>query len=256
MILRNGLPSNGDDIALDDGLQFGRGAFETLRVTGRPLFLGRHCERLNQAMEKLGLPRQADPDGIAALVERYRIRDCVLKILLTRKNELLITRPFPYRPEEYARGFRLTLAASRRATFNPYAGYKTLNYLESLLAREKAVASGFDDALFLNERGELAETASANLFFVKDGAIHTPEPGCGLLEGILRQWVMENVPVLAGRYSLDELRSADEVFITNSVVGIMPISEIDGTGMPMPDNGVTRSLMETYEKAIVREGGV
>lgn len=255
MILRNGLPSNGDDIALDDGLQFGRGAFETLRVTGRPLFLERHCERLNQAMEKLGLPRQADSAGIAALVERYRIRDCVLKILLTRKNELLITRPFPYLPEVYARGFRLTPAHSRRASFAPYAGLKTLNYLESLLARETAVAAGYDDALFLNERSELAETAAANLFFVKDGAIHTPDPACGLLEGILRQWVMENTPVQAGRHSLDELRSADEVFLTNSVVGIMPVSEIDGTVMPMPENGVTRSLMEAYEKAMGKEGG-
>jgi 4-amino-4-deoxychorismate lyase len=251
MILRNGLPSSGDDIVLDDGLQFGRGAFETLRVTTHPVFLERHCERLNLAMERLGLPRRVEATGIAALADRYAIRDCVLKILATRKNELLITRPFPYLPEQYERGFRLALAKTRRSSINPFPGMKTLNYLESLLAREAAAAAGFDDALFLNDRGELSETASANLFFMHGGILHTPEAGCGLLEGILRQWVLEAGSVREGRYSYQDLLHADEVFVTNSVVGIMPVSAVDDVPLPMPvDNSATRMWMQAYTEAV------
>ena len=251
MIIRNGLPSNGDDIVLDDGLQFGRGAFETLRVTAHPIFLERHCERLNMAMERLGLPRRVEASGITALADRFAIRDCVLKILVTRKNELLITRPFPYLPEQYERGFRLSLAKTLRSSINPFPGMKTLNYLESLLAREAATGAGFDDALFLNDRGELAETAAANVFFAKDGVLYTPEAGCGLLEGILRQWVLEAGPVREGRYSYQDLIHADEAFITNSVVGIMPVSAVDGYAIPMPLDRAARSWMHAYAKAVL-----
>ena len=249
MILRNGLPSNGDDIVLDDGLQFGRGAFETLRVTAHPVFLERHCERLNLAMERLGLQRRVEAAGMAALVDRFAIRDCVLKILVTRKNELLITRPFPYTPEQYERGFRVSLARTHRSSVNPFPGMKTLNYLESLLAREEATEAGFDDALFLNDRGELAETAAANVFFVKDDVLHTPEAGCGLLEGILREWVIAAGSVREGRYTYMDLVHADEAFVTNSVVGIMPVSAVDDFAIPMPGNSVTRSFMNAYAKA-------
>ena len=248
MILRNGLPSTGNDLVLDDGLQFGRGAFETLRVTDRPLFLQQHCDRINLALERLDIPRSVALESVSGLIERHGIRDCVLKILVTRENELLITRPFPYPPETYERGFHLAITDTRRSSTSPLTSIKTLNYLENLLAREAAVGSGSDDVLFLNERGEMAETTASNLFFVNDGVLYTPEAGCGLLEGIVRQWVMEMFHVRTGRYPLDVLRVAEEAFVTNSVLGIMPVAAVGGQDIPRGD--FTQGLMELYEEFV------
>ncbi|NLN46834.1 MAG: hypothetical protein GX153_09770 [Clostridiaceae bacterium] len=243
-MLRNGIPSDGTDLVFDDGLAFGRGAFETLLVTIRPRFLDRHCARLNATLSRLGLACRVDPSAIARLADLHNLRHCVLKILVTEHNELLVTRPLPYTAAQYRQGFRLATAKTRRHADAVWVAHKTLNYLENLTAREEAVQLGADDALFLNERGDIAETSSGNLFAVMDDRLVTPDPSCGLLPGILRAWVMETLPVAQERLSYAALLHAQEVFVTNSVVGVMPVSSIDGISVRMPDTGVTRTLSD------------
>lgn len=244
MLLRNGSPSDGTNIVFDEGLAFGRGAFETLRVTDRPRFLERHCARLNATLSALGLTRRIDPSEIAQLTDLHNLRNCVLKILATEQNELLVTRPFPYTAAQYRQGFRLVTAKSHRRTDAKWVAHKTLNYLENLTAREEAIRMGADDALFRNERGDVAETSSGNLFAVMGDRLVTPDPSSGLLPGILRAWVMESFPVAQEQLSYAALLEAQEVFMTNSVVGVMPVSSIDGIPVRMPDTGVARTLSE------------
>ncbi len=244
MLLHNGLPGDGTNIVFDEGLAFGRGAFETLRVTARPRFLDRHCARLNATLTALGIARRIDPVEITRLVNLHNLRNCVLKILVTEQNELLVTRPFPYTAAQYRQGFHLVTAKSRRRTDAEWVTHKTLNYLENLTAREEAIRKGADDALFRNERGDVAETSSGNLFAVIGDRLVTPDPSSGLLPGILRAWVMESFPVAQERLPYAALLEAQEVFVTNSVVGVMPVSIIDGIAVRMLDTGVARTLSD------------
>jgi 4-amino-4-deoxychorismate lyase len=82
--------------------------------------------------------------------------------------------------------------------------------------------------MFLNVHNELAEGSVSNIFFVKDNQLYTPDISCGLLDGIIRGWVMENFNVYTGRFTIEDMEKADECFITNSVMGIMRVNEIEG----------------------------
>ncbi|MBC8073177.1 MAG: aminotransferase class IV family protein, partial [Deltaproteobacteria bacterium] len=133
---------------------------------------------------------------------------------------------------------------------------KSGNYLGSILALRQAIAEGGDDAILCNAAGEIAEGATSNVFFVKDGELVTPDLQAGLLAGITREVVCElaaelEVPVLARRVQPDQLRAADEVFMTSSVRGIMPVTRLDGRvvggGVAGP---VTTRLRQRYDRYI------
>lgn len=110
--------------------------------------------------------------------------------------------------------------------------HKTANYMENYFIARAAIRQGFDDAVFLNTQNQVTETTKSNLFFVKDGVLHTPNVQCGLLPGVIREWVIRKAASLGidcreGYYGLAELMEADEVLITNSVMGIMHGQKID-----------------------------
>ena len=113
------------------------------------------------------------------------------------------------------------------------AGHKTLAYLEHLLARELAVAAGADDAVRLDARGEVAECATSNIFLVHAGRVSTPPLATGALPGIVRARVLAacarlGVPAAATAIALTDLRAADELFVTSSVRGVVPVTALDG----------------------------
>jgi branched-subunit amino acid aminotransferase/4-amino-4-deoxychorismate lyase len=223
MLWINGQPSQGQDLILDDGLLFGRGVFETIRVGDQPIFWAEHLLRLNQGLSDLGIRPPVDPDVLLRQVQSLPIRHCVLKIVATAANLILQTRPLPAADH---RAWHLAVASGTRTSNPLLLSSKNLNYLDNLLAWENARQAGFDDVIWLNSAGQVAETSRANLFWLRDGQILTPDLACGLLNGVVRQWVIANYPVQAGFFSLDDLLSANAVFITNSLIGIQPISRI------------------------------
>src|SRR5258705_5311302 len=119
----------------------------------------------------------------------------------------------------------LSLAVSpyRINPFSPLSGIKSLNYLDHVLSREEAQSRDFDEAVVLNERGEIVSATTANLFWVKKGTIQTPNLGTGIIAGVTRQNVIEIaekhfIPVVEGVYEMPDLTDADEIFLTSSVV--------------------------------------
>ncbi len=122
------------------------------------------------------------------------------------------------------------------------AGFKTHNYLESMLAATAAVEAGCYDALRLNTRGFLAEGAVSNLFFSSEGRLMTPSEHTGLLPGVVRAAILEALPVVEGLFTLDQLLRAEAVFLTNSSIGVLPVdfllhegSRIDLQSIQHPD---------------------
>jgi branched-subunit amino acid aminotransferase/4-amino-4-deoxychorismate lyase len=113
---------------------------------------------------------------------------------------------------------------------------------------------GSDEVLFLDTQNHLSEGATSNIFFIKDGIIYTPTKECGILEGIIRNKLIElieknkHLVIKKGFYSLKELLSADEVFLTNSIMGIMPVSKINHTTYNMKKFYITDLLIDEFNR--------
>ena len=252
----------------DFAVQFGLSLFETFLVgIGCRIFLlERHVDRLYRSLDHFNIDLAIRKDEFRQSVENYvrvnALERKVLRVAVTAGNRykgimpsiLFSERDNPYCDESYKRGISLMIADFRRNETSPLVMHKTGNYLENLTAYGTARDKGCDDALFLNSRSEITETTKSNIFFVSKGTLHTPALDCGLLPGIIRGWVIEKAASIGiscaeGRYSLDELLDSDEVFATNSVMGVMPVACVNGhkksaTG----ENSVTRALMKLYEE--------
>jgi branched-chain amino acid aminotransferase len=136
---------------------------------------------------------------------------------------------------------------------------KTANYLNLILARFDAKDAGFDEAILTNTKGEVAEAATSNIFIVKRGALFTPAVSCGALPGVARSCVIKiakrlKISVGERAVSRAELMSADEVFLTNSLAEVLPVTRVDsrriGSGKPGP---VTKLLHISYQKQVITE---
>ncbi len=234
-----------NNFVLDDGFWFGRGVFETIRVHDRPLFWTEHINRLNDGLQALKIRPPIRSEELLAQLEAMNAYQCVLKIGVTPENIVFQTRPLPDAPSP---NFGI-LPIQELRSHNPLLhSYKLLNYLDNLLARERATDHGYEDALYIDAGGGLSETARANLFFVRDGQIHTPALACGLLSGVIRQWVIDNFRVETGFYTMDELLKADAVFETNSVIGIQPVSHIEE--LACGTSPVVEDVRQRYEATI------
>ena len=259
--------------ATDRGLLYGDGVFETLRAYGgEPFRLQAHVERLFAGAAALSIPPPCGPEELAdAVRETLRaggLREAYVRITLTRgvggapgeltaygpPTLLIHARPYAgYAPELYERGMRAMFTRARRNETSPLARIKSLNYLDNCLARAQAAEEGFDEALVLNTRGRIVEATAANLFLVRAGRVVTPPVADGILPGITRAVVMELVPVAQESLGVVEFWSAQEAFLTNSLMEIMPLVAIRarpiGDGRPGP---VTREVHERY-RTLVRE---
>jgi len=266
----------------DRGVLFGDGLFETVRAYGgRPFRLGRHLARLRQGCEELRLALPFPDDEIEEAISRlYRLNvgegDAYVRITVTGglfdgsrtlersapPNLFVVVEPYHGYPQEFYRlGMRLILAAARRNSTSPLSRLKSANYLEALIAKQEARARGADEALFLNELGEVAEAASANIFWAKGGTLFTPAEECGILAGITREAVLElceeeNIRCEQGHYHLDALLKADEAFLTVSTGEVVPVREIEGRRFPGPCPGpLTTLLTSAYRRLAGEETG-
>jgi branched-chain amino acid aminotransferase len=207
----------------------GRGLFETLRTyRGIPFRLADHLARMKASAVRFKLPfKPLDADAaIRELSRRNKIDDASVRLTLSAEGLLLITvRPRLALPEEwYSRGAKLRMTGWRRDPRSRLAGHKATSYLENMLACEDARAAGFADALIQGTSGEVLEGAVSNLFMVVKGKLVTPRLP-GILPGITRKVVMELAAVKERTVRLEELRRADEAFLTNALIEVLPIGK-------------------------------
>jgi branched-chain amino acid aminotransferase len=162
-------------------------------------------------------------------------------------------------PQKYESGYAAIICSLRRNTQSPLSRLKSTCYVESILARTEARAAGCDEAIMLNEQGYLAEGSTTNLFLVRGGDLITPSLESGVLPGITREAVLElarsaNIVVMERQVGPDELLWADEAFLTNSILELMPLTRLEGkpigTGKPSP---LTRKLMAAYGELVSEE---
>lgn len=247
------LRSTSSQVEADDGFFFGVGAFETIAVAaGRPLLLDAHLARLCRACEYLGV--DADAGELAREVRKRAAAPEVaggrwaLKLTVTPDNRLITLRPNPYGPARYDQGFSLVTSPVRRNEGSPLTAMKTLCYADCILAKREAWAAGFDEPVMLNNRGELAEGATTNLFLVLDGRMLTPPVECGLLPGVARAWVLEQGAAREAVLYPEDLARCEEAFVTNSLMGVMPVRSIDGRRLPLREHA--RALLARWQAEV------
>lgn len=243
--------------ARDRGLLLGDGLFETVRIYGgRMPLLARHLERLARGAAVLGIPVPPGiPGAAAATVEACGVRDGSLRITLTRgpgprgydppadPEPLLLIQAEPFARPEPGPGpgspsapgpLAAALVASiRRDPRSPLTGLKTTSALASVLARTEARAAGAAEAVLLSTDGHVAEGAATNVFWVRDGVLHTPSTAAGCLPGIARAVVLElaralGIPVAEGLFPPGSLAQATEVFLTSALLEVAPCRSIAG----------------------------
>ncbi len=214
------------NVILDDGFLFGLGAFETMAVYGSPIFLEKHLERLERALEFLGISQRVTEDEVYWFLNKEGMAKGALKIVVSEKNKLFLPRKNPYREQDYKKGFHMDFARTRQNEDSPFTYHKTMNYGGCILEKRWAAGNGLDEMIFLNGRGEICEGTSSNIFFVREGKIFTPETASGLLPGVMRSYILENYEVLEQRIAGGEAGQFEECFVTNSLMGIMPVVQL------------------------------
>lgn len=235
------------ELILDDGMNFGLGAFETIKISncGKAMFLKEHLERLKNTLAVLDINNSISIKQIEDVINFNKLKNVALKIVVTRQNIIISTRDIPYKDEDYNRGFNVCFSEYRRNSKSLLTYHKTLNYGENILEKRNSLKRGFNEPLFLNEKDEISEGATTNIFFIKQDRIYTPKINTGLLNGILRRWVINNFNVCEGSYTIENLKDFDEIFLTNSLLGIMKVNNIDGYDLNLKYDK-TNEILKTY----------
>jgi len=257
---------------LDAGFQHGVGLFETLRTYGGRFFrLADHVVRIVNSAKELGLPWNLNPgeleQAIRSTVAANKLPDARVRLTVTRgrlggegppKPTIVVTAApiVPYPAELYATGMATTVCDTRQNETDPLSRHKTLLYFPRLRALEEARKKGCGETLFFNTQKLLAEGAISNVLLIKGDVLISPDDASGLLPGITRKVVLE-LAGLAGLktqlapVTIQDVFAADEVFLTNSIMEVMPVVSVErhvvGDGKP---GARTCALHGLYREAV------
>jgi branched-chain amino acid aminotransferase len=262
----------------DHGFLYGDGIYETMRAYGGKLFLlKKHLTRLKRSATgislKLPLPIESIGEALNESLRVNKLQEAYVRLHISRgpgeigldpalcvaPTMVIVTKPFnDYPTEYYDHGVSVALVKTRRN--HPLAlppSIKGTNFLNNILAKIETIKTGAFEGIMLNVNGYVAEGTISNLFMVKKGILYTPHTDTGILEGVTRDLVLrlakkKRIPVRETLIRPKSLLSADELFITNSTVEVLPISTVDrkmvGNGKPGP---VTTALHQVYKKEVL-----
>lgn len=245
-----------DCVKLDQGISFGIGVFETIAIEGKtPVFLHQHCQRMEKGLAALGIDNSIDERLIIDYIDRYSIADCAMKIIATQENIIVSTRENIYSDSLFEEGLTVGISLLKRNPYSHVVYHKSINYADNILEKEIAKKAGFDEVIFTNVHNYLAEGSVSNLFFVSENRLLTPAVSCGILDGIVRKWVINNFVAEEGEFTLKQLMGAEEVFISNSLMGIMPVRKIQDLEFKRPFR-ISNEIRKAYREEMLRQANI
>lgn len=234
------------EIILDEGYMYGLGAFETMSVVGdHCIFLKEHIARLNRSLAVLGIDREIKETAVLEYIAVNPMENAVLKIMVSGANETFAVRKNTYTDDLYEKGFTIGISSVMRNETSPFTYIKSFNYGDNIIEKRKAVNQGLDEPLFLNSKGQICEGATTNIFFVGGNVIYTPPVSCGLLDGIIRKYIIDRFDVVEKIIYPEEIKNFDEVFVTNSLMGVMPVRQIGD--IEFHKSELSRKIMNKYQ---------
>ena len=263
----------------DHGLLYGDGVFEGLRsYNGKVFKLQEHIKRLFESAHAVWIEMPLTQEEVCKAtqdtLDLNGIKDGYIRIVVTRGSGtlgldprkcscpqlIIITDKITMYPEStYRDGLEIVTAATIRnhpSMLSPRV--KSLNYLNNIMAKIEGIQTGCDEALLLNQQGEVAECTGDNIFIVKDGVLYTPPLSAGILGGITRHCVIElakesGIEVRETPITRHDIFVADEAFLTGSAAELIPVVKIDsraiGTGKPGP---ITQKLIARFKEYVAK----
>jgi len=255
------------------GLLNGWGVFSTIRVYDGVMFAWeRHWDRMRIDAGKLRVPFPAEQEWLAQrlhrLIEANRAWNATLRVAVVRNRGGMFEGPGPMRPfdviaftadvNRWGASVKLGLIPNARYAANEFAGTKNLSWSENLTWYERAHEQGLDEVVLLNERGEVAECTSANIFAAQGDQVWTPPLTSGCLPGVTRALLLDEVKIpglrIAEKTLLPaDLEAADEVFISSTTRELLPVVSIEGLSI-RAGTGVRQQLqkaLSTYVDAYI-----
>jgi 4-amino-4-deoxychorismate lyase len=257
---------------VSSAMLYGRGVFTTVAIyNSQPFLWAGHWQRLAVHAKRLdidhtGCTEKSVGDALRKLIAFNQVKEGRARVILlarsgrdiwktktpgAKKTDLLIMTGDSQKVSQ--NGLSLAVSPYRVNTFSPLSGIKSLNYLDHVLSWEEAQSRDFDEAVVLNERGEIVSATTANLFWAKNGTIHTPTLSTGALAGITRECVIDIankhfIPLLEGVYEMPDLTDADEIFLTSSSLGVAPVTTFDFRRYTVEATSLTTTIRQAFER--------
>jgi branched-subunit amino acid aminotransferase/4-amino-4-deoxychorismate lyase len=261
---------------LDRSYLFGEGLFETLRsYDGKIPFLDKHLERMEWASAFVGINFHHPVEirnGIKDLLEENKLKEARIKIILSmegdsfkpvdsnedfKTNLVISTEEFtPFDEDLYEKGVSLIALNSVKNEGAPVSTLKSTSWLTKIIAAREINEKKKFDGIMLNHKGQITEATKSNLFWIKDEIFYTAPTNLGVLPGITRDIVIEEIKDLGFEFKekiieLDELLKADEVFLTSSTMEVMPVGEIDD--QEFDSSNLTQKIKLAYQERVQEE---
>jgi len=261
----------------DHGFLYGHGLFETMRVyNGRVFCMDEHLKRLEDGSRVLGWPEWFDGGHLSSAIyqtlEKNKLKDASVRLTISRGigasrpdpstcsqlTVLVFAAPIqPFGNEVYEQGWSLVTANIRRNLTSPLCTIKVANYLDNIVAKAEARQQGGNDALLLNTNGSIAEGTMCNVFFVTAGRLITPDKSSGVLPGITRTVVLQlahqaGISIEERQVYPDELLGISEMFMTSSLLEIMPVTMLDQRLVNDGHPGKMTQFLQIEYKKLVR----
>jgi len=258
----------------DHGFLYGDGIYETLRVYDGVIFkIAEHLQRFYRSASLIGLTIPFDSDHLkTAIYETLlanSLNEAYVRLTMSRgpgaigldpdfcpePTTVIIAQEFKEYPASYyKKGISMIIAGTRRnikEAINPQI--KSLNFLNNVLAKIEAKKSNAHEAVMLNSTGKVAEGTISNIFFCRNGVLCTPSIACGILDGVTRGMIVElagreGLEIKEGKFVKKDIYEADEVFITNTTMEVMPVSRVDDRIYPV--GRMARLLRKLYRREI------
>ena len=248
--------------AQDPGFLLGLGLFETMRCfQGRIIHLDWHLARIKNAAKLIHLDLPLTAAGlknkIIATSKLNRLQDTQLRLTIWKSLSgtgvfILVKEYSPFTRQKYQRGFSAVVSSFRQDENSLLTRIKSTNRLIFNLSLAQAKKRGFDEAIILNHRGLVTEGARSNIFFRSGNTLFTPALSNGCLEGITRRVIFnlaqkKQIKICEGDFTLEDLQSAEEAFLTNSLIGVMPLTSLENKAIGNGKIGKTsKSFLEAY----------
>lgn len=222
---------------------YGKGIFTTLAIYDREPFLWeKHCNRLRKNAGSIGIDladfsEAAVRCALDELLTANSVQNGRTRITFfdesaadlwpygSGRGTSLLIMTADFRP--MLESLSLTVSPYAINSTSPLAGVKSCNYLEKIIAKDEAKQRGFDEAIQLNERGEIVSGSMANVFWLKNGVLFTPSLRTGCLAGTTREFVLENADCEEVEVGIEVLRSADEIFLTSAGLGLVQVARFE-----------------------------
>ena len=266
-------PEDAKISVLDHGLLFGDSVYETLRTYhGKPFLFSRHFARLTRSAEGIHLELPWTKEETLNEIRRTLVPgECRIRLVITRgigelsadtetctdPTPIIIVVPLIVPPEwVYREGVDVVISSVRRS--GRFADIKSGSLIHQVLALREAKSKGAFEAILLTDGEKLSDGITSNIYLVRDGTLLTPSHDASIVEGITRRAVLElagdmGITVSQGLFDVEEIRKADEMFLTSTTREVVPIARVDskpvGNGRPGP---VTTRLLEAYRRAVDR----